>query len=131
MGYPESAREEGITGDVVLRVEVLENGLVGEVSILKSLQQGPGGCDEAAVEAAKEWQFIPAFLDEKPVTIWVTLPFTFNPDTSSGDDRSLGSENSTKFSKRELRELIEERRKELVEMKKNEVLWKHNPGIVD
>jgi TonB family protein len=32
---------------------------------------------EAATDAAHQWLFVPAVMNGGPVTVWVTVPFTF------------------------------------------------------
>lgn len=75
--YPQFARNAGIEGTVTLRAEVFEDGNVGAVEIVKSLQSGPGGLDESAILAVKQWTFIPAKNQGKPVAVWVTFPIKF------------------------------------------------------
>ncbi len=75
--YPDFARNAGIEGEVIVRAEVFEDGSVGAVEIVKSLQSGPGGLDEAAIQAVKQWTFIPAKNQGKPVAVWVTFPISF------------------------------------------------------
>jgi len=75
--YPQFARNAGIEGTVTLRAEVFEDGNVGAVEIVKSLQSGPGGLDEAAMQAAKQWKFIPAKNQGKPVAVWVCFDIDF------------------------------------------------------
>jgi TonB family protein len=76
--YPKMLRRSGIQGEVVLRVEVLVTGKVGEVEVLKSLMPGEGGFDEAAIEAVKKWEFTPAKSSGKPVSCWVVFPMNFS-----------------------------------------------------
>ncbi len=75
--YPIGAKQNGIEGDVWLEVEVLEDGSVGTINVVQSLMPGPGGLDEAAVAAVKQWQFRPAKNNGKPVACWVTFPVGF------------------------------------------------------
>jgi protein TonB len=75
--YPDLARKAGIEGMVILQVQVLENGKVGDVQVLKSLQAGPGGCDESAIDAVKKYRFKPAEQNGQPVAVYITLPFNF------------------------------------------------------
>jgi len=75
--YPQFARNAGIEGAVIVRAEVFEDGKVGAIEIVKSLQSGPGSLDEAAIQAVKQWTFIPAKNQGKPVAVWVTFPITF------------------------------------------------------
>ena len=75
--YSQFAKNAGIEGEVLVRAEVFEEGNVGAVEIVKSLQSGPGGLDEAAIQAVKQWKFIPAKNQGKPVAVWVTFPIKF------------------------------------------------------
>ncbi len=75
--YPPNARSLGIEGEVVLSVEVFEDGSVGAVEVIQSLLPGPGGLDEAAVKAVEQWEFNPAKSNGQPVAVWVTFPVTF------------------------------------------------------
>ena len=75
--YPQFARNAGIEGKVIVRAEVFEDGNVGAIEIVKSLQSGPGGLDEAAIQAVRQWTFIPAKNQGKPVAVWVIFPITF------------------------------------------------------
>jgi TonB family protein len=73
--YPQEAREKGYEGKVLLRVEVLANGRVGQVVVKKS-----SGCevlDRSALAAVKEWRFIPARKGEVAVPVWVIIPIKF------------------------------------------------------
>ena len=76
--YPRFLKESGISGTVFLQVEVLDNGKVGAVEVLKSLMPGEGGLDEAAIKAVKQWEFSPAQSGGKPVACWVTFPISFS-----------------------------------------------------
>ena len=73
--YPQEAREKGYQGKVLLRVEVLANGRVGQVALKKS-----SGCevlDRSALAAVKEWRFIPARKGEVAVPVLVIIPIKF------------------------------------------------------
>ena len=56
--YPEKARQQGLEGLVIVQLEVLATGLVGELSIKQS--SGSSLLDTAALEAVRQWRFIPA-----------------------------------------------------------------------
>lgn len=56
--YPEQARREGLEGKVIVKLEVLTTGLVGTISIDRS--SGYALLDDAAVEAVRQWRFVPA-----------------------------------------------------------------------
>lgn len=76
MHYPREAAEQGISGMVVLRLEVNARGEVAEAVVVRSLG---GGCDEAAVGAVKSLQFAPGRLDGLGVSTYVTLPVPCRP----------------------------------------------------
>lgn len=78
--YTDFARRSGIEGIVELEVEVFADGSVGAVNVLKSLLAGPGGLDEAAIKAVRQWEFAPAKSGGKPVAVWVTFPIEFTLD---------------------------------------------------
>lgn len=73
--YPIEARRRGLEGTVMLRVEVLEDGTVGNVSIITST--GHQLLDQAAVEAVKKWHFDPARMNGQPQRCEVQLPVRF------------------------------------------------------
>lgn len=73
--YPREARIKGYEGEVILRVEVLTNGHVGQIEIRRS--SGYETLDRSAIEAIKKWRFIPAQKGEERVTFWVNIPIRF------------------------------------------------------
>ena len=76
--YPRFIKKQGIEGQVWLNVEVLKNGSVGRIEVLKSLNAGKNGLDQAAMKAVKKWKFEPAKNGGKPITVWVKFPLTFS-----------------------------------------------------
>jgi len=73
--YPQEAREKGYEGEVVLRVEVLINGRVGQIEIKKS--SGYELLDHSALTTVKQWRFIPAKKDDIAIPLWVNIPVKF------------------------------------------------------
>ncbi len=73
--YPQEARKKGYEGEVLLRVEVLSNGRVGEIEVRRS--SGHEVLDRSAVAAVKQWKFVPAKKGETQVPLWVNIPVTF------------------------------------------------------
>lgn len=78
--YPEFMKNISIEGELLLDVEVLYNGMVGNILVLKSLIPGPGGLDEAYINAVKQWEYKPAQYKGKPVSVRVTFPIIFTLD---------------------------------------------------
>jgi protein TonB len=73
--YPREARKKGFQGEVVLKVEVLSNGLVGQVEVKKS--SGHEILDRSALSAVKHWKFFPAKRGENAIPFWVNIPIKF------------------------------------------------------
>jgi TonB family protein len=73
--YPREARKWGYEGEVVLKVEVLSNGQVGQVEVKRS--SGHEILDRSALDAVKQWKFIPAKKGENPIPFWVNIPVKF------------------------------------------------------
>jgi protein TonB len=73
--YPAIARHRGYEGEVLLVVEILPNGRVGQVKIKKS--SGYAILDQSALEAVKPWKFEPAKKSGTPMKVWVDLPIKF------------------------------------------------------
>jgi protein TonB len=73
--YPREARKKGFQGEVVLKVEVLSNGLVGEVEVKQS--SGHEILDRSALSAVKRWKFFPAKRGENAISFWVNIPIKF------------------------------------------------------
>jgi len=73
--YPASVIRMGGEGTVVLSVQVLANGRVGEVRIERS--SGNPKLDESAAREAKRWRLIPGTRDGVPVVLWKQIPIRF------------------------------------------------------
>ena len=73
--YPQEAREKGYEGEVILRVEVLPNGRVGQIDVKTS--SGYELLDRSALTAVKQWKFVPARKGETPIPLWVNIPVKF------------------------------------------------------
>jgi protein TonB len=74
--YPPASRRAGEAGTVQLRCFVKEDGRCSEVTVVKS--SGFPKLDEAAVkEVQRNWKFVPAKEDGKPVAMNHTFAVTF------------------------------------------------------
>ena len=73
--YPQEAREKGYQGEVLLRVEVLWNGRVGQIEVKRSC--GYDMLDQSALSTVRQWIFTPARKKGVPVPCWVTIPIRF------------------------------------------------------
>jgi len=75
--YTSQAMQARLQGSVTLEVEVLANGTVGAVRILKSLDSRYG-LDGQAIRCAKQWLFAPGTVNGKAVDSLVQLVLEFN-----------------------------------------------------
>jgi iron complex outermembrane receptor protein len=78
--YPASALKERKHTDVVLTVTVDADGHVSKVEVAQS---GGTDLDEAAIVAARQWTFVPALRDGKPIASRIRIPFHFAPPASA------------------------------------------------
>jgi protein TonB len=72
--YPPLALKAGIEGKVFVKMWVDRSGKVREVKVAKSSSTI---FNDAAVEAAKQFVFTPAYMTNGPVSVWVAFPFRF------------------------------------------------------
>ncbi|HMK38719.1 MAG TPA: TonB family protein [Bacteroidota bacterium] len=72
--YPELALKAGLEGTVLVKLWVDTDGKPREAAVLKSDAEI---FNDAALAAAKELLFTPAYMNSGPVSVWVTIPFKF------------------------------------------------------
>lgn len=75
--YPERARQAGWEGTVILKIEILEDGRSGYVSVYRS--SGYDILDDAAIAAIQQWRFIPAQNRDsgQAISCYTTMPVVF------------------------------------------------------
>jgi protein TonB len=76
--YPEMARRRSLDGALVLRILVLADGSVGEVSVLRSSRRNVG-FEAAASGAIHKWRYHPAVRDGSPVDAYIYVNVRFSP----------------------------------------------------
>jgi protein TonB len=72
--YPELALRAGLEGKVIVKIWVDKEGKVKQVVVVKSDAEI---FNEPAIEAAKQFVFTPAYMNNGPVAVWVSFPFRF------------------------------------------------------
>lgn len=72
--YPEIARRAGVEGTVHINIWVTKEGRVKQAVVLKSTADI---LNQAALDAALQWTFTPAIMNNGPVAVWVSVPFRF------------------------------------------------------
>jgi protein TonB len=73
--YPSLAREAAVSGTVLVLLLVGKDGKVLDAKVEE--HHSIVMLDEAAVAAARQWTFTPAYTDKHPVAVWVAVPFNF------------------------------------------------------
>ena len=73
--YTEEARQEQVTGTVVIRCIFTASGSVGNIHVVSGLEHG---LNDQASFAAKQIKFIPAMKDGHFVSMWMELQYNFN-----------------------------------------------------
>jgi TonB family protein len=81
--YPEKAKASRVQGTVLLELTVDQEGNVVAVKVLRSVP----GLDEAAVEAAKQWKYLPSSV-EGSRTFVEGVPFELENEPEPNHDRS-------------------------------------------
>ena len=72
--FTDEARRANISGEVELEITVRRDGTVGDVRVVRGL---PGGLNETAIEAVRQWRFAPARLKGTPVDVIVEVGVEF------------------------------------------------------
>ncbi len=72
--YPDLAQRAQLEGTVWVKILVDKDGKAKKVAVIKS--DNPI-FDEPAKEAAMQWVFTPAIMNNGPVAVWASVPFRF------------------------------------------------------
>ena len=72
--YPDSARQAGVEGTVVVQALVCTSGMIFDTRVVTSIPM----LDGATVDAVRQWLFKPAQTFHQPVAVWVTIPIRFS-----------------------------------------------------
>ena len=98
--YTEEARQKNIEGSVLLALTIDHDGLPQNIHIKRSLEPS---LDQAAIEAVRQWRFLPAIKDGQPVSMVITVEVNFTVE-----DKRLDQERK----EREEREKVEKEKAE-------------------
>jgi TonB family protein len=71
--YPEAAKDEGVSGVVILEIVVGTDGRVLAIEVLRSIPL----LDDAAATAVSQWQYAPTVIDEEPVELEMVVVVNF------------------------------------------------------
>ena len=76
--YTPDGRVAGIEGRVLLSADVLADGTVGEVQVIRPLDRNHYGLDSEAIKAMKQWLFKPAMKNGEPVSMVIYVDMGFS-----------------------------------------------------
>ena len=65
-----------VQGEVILECVVENDGTVGRIRVVRSLDS-IFGLDEEAIKAARQWRFVPGTRQGQPVPVLVTIAIAF------------------------------------------------------
>lgn len=89
--YPQSCKEAGIQGRVIVQFIVTRNGEVTQAEVLQGIG---GGCDQAALQAVRALTFEPGRQRGQAVNVRYSLPILFqldDGDTGNNDTNTSGT----------------------------------------
>lgn len=92
--YPPLARQTHISGTVVLHVTITTDGALQDIEVVS----GHPLLIQAALDAVKQWQYEPTFLNGTPVEVDTTIDVIFAPDDkkpASGTPANTAPDNAT------------------------------------
>ena len=72
--YPADALAAGVQGIVIVEAVIDREGFVRDASVLRSIAM----LDQAALEAVRQWQFTPTYLNGVPVDVLMTVTVNFS-----------------------------------------------------
>jgi TonB family protein len=72
--YPVAARDQKITGTVILEARIGADGRVVDASVLRSIPE----LDQAALDAVKQWEFTPKLINGVPTPFTMTTTIQFS-----------------------------------------------------
>jgi TonB family protein len=75
--YPDAAQDRGEQGDVLLEIQVGSNGRPRKIRMKQSC--GYEDLDNAAIESAANWHYVPAIVDGDTSTSWMTVKIHYGP----------------------------------------------------
>lgn len=73
--YPEEAKKEGLSGEVVLALHISKDGTVENIRVVK----GPQVFQHSALDAVKQWRYQPFLLNGDPIAVDTQVTVVFSP----------------------------------------------------
>ncbi len=80
--YPELAKRAGVEGKVYVKILVDTSGIPLKAVVIKSSDKI---FNQVSIDAVMKFKFSSALKDNKPVAVWVVIPFKYTLDGSKGE----------------------------------------------
>ena len=77
--YPDAARAAGVRGAVVVELALDLDGRVTDVRVLRGIP----GLDQAAIDAARQWEFARTFMNGERVQMKAVMTVSFEPPSQA------------------------------------------------
>ena len=74
--YPPVAKEAGVSGVVIIEARIGADGGVEDARVLRSIPL----LDQAALDAVRQWRFVPTLLNGQATPVMITLTVNFTLD---------------------------------------------------
>ena len=71
--YPAIAQAAGVTGSVTIEATIGTDGKVVDATVVRSIPL----LDQAALDAVRQWEYMPTMLNGSPVPILMTVTVNF------------------------------------------------------
>ncbi len=78
--YPGKAKSHDVSGSVVFRAHILEDGTIGHITVLS----GPPELQESAEKTVYQWRYTPYTVNGQPVDVYTTIPIQFGLNQPGG-----------------------------------------------
>ena len=75
--YPELGVRMKLEGYVILSAVMRKDGTIDDVKVLRGMAKGKFGFEEEAIEALKQWQFVPGKFNGEPADVRMNLQVSF------------------------------------------------------
>ena len=75
--YPEKAHTDKIEADIILDLEIMEDGSVGQIFLISASIDTTRGFEKSALDAVQQWVFESVTIDEEPVKTRLLYPIRF------------------------------------------------------
>ncbi len=75
--YPKQGIQHKMQGYVILQARLRKDGVIDQLKVLRGLGKGAMGFEEAAIEALKQWEYLPGRIGGEPADVAMTLKIDF------------------------------------------------------